>query len=202
MKELNHNTLQQAIQRLPQYEPPAGLWDALEESIDAEEQLSATAQTLPQYEPPAQVWKNLETALEQNPATRSVLRVLIFRRLMAAAAVGLILLSAWWLFRTDHVGAEQIVVSQEKLDEQIRASVQEKEDTAFELVQTLCQSRAPVCEEPEFKTLKSELDELTEAKESLRQALGEYGDDPSLAAQLVRIERERSGLLRQMMSMI
>ncbi len=202
MKELNHNTLQQALQRLPQYEPPAGLWDALEESLDAEEQLAAAAQTLPQYEPPAQVWKNLETALERNPATRPVLRVLIFRRLMAAAAVGLILLSAWWLFKTGTVGAEQIVVSQEKLDEQIRASVQEKEDTAFELVQTLCQSRAPVCEEPEFKTLKSELDELTETKESLRQALGQYGDDPSLAAQLVRIERERSGLLRQMMSMI
>ncbi|MBX2890262.1 MAG: hypothetical protein KF734_04995 [Saprospiraceae bacterium] len=202
MKELNRNTLKEAIQRLPQYEPPAGLWDALEESLNAEEQLSAAARTLPQYEPPAQVWQNLETALEQNPATKPVLRVAIFRRLMAAAAVGLILLSAWWLFKTSNVGAERIVVSQARLDEQIRASVQEKEDTAFELVQALCQSRAPVCEEPEFKTLKSELDALTEAKESLRQALGQYGDDPSLVAQLIRIERERSGLLRQMMSMI
>lgn len=202
MKELNHNTLQQAMRRLPQYEPPAGLWDALEESLNAEEQLSAAARTLPKYEPPAQVWENLETALEQNLATKPVLRVAIFRRVMAAAAVGLILLSAWWLFKTGNVGAEQIVVSQARLDEQIRASVQEKEDTAFELVQTLCQSRAPVCEEPKFKTLKSELDALTEAKESLRQALGQYGDDPSLVAQLVRIERERSGLLRQIMSLI
>ncbi len=202
MKELNHNTLHQAVQRLPEYGPPAALWDALEEALEAEEMLIESAHSLPQYEPPAQVWQNLEETLAENPVSRPVLRVTIFRQLMAAAAVGLILLSAWWLFKTDNFGAEQVVVSEEKLDEQIRASVQEEEDAAFELVQTLCQSRAPVCQQPEFKTLKSELDELTQAKESLRQALGQYGDDAGLAAQLVRIERERSGLLRQMMSMI
>jgi hypothetical protein len=202
MNELNHNTLQRALQRLPEHEPPVGLWDALEEALDAEELLSESVQTLPQYEPPAQVWENLEASLSEKPASRPVLRISIVRRAMAAAAVGLVLLSAWWWFQTSHSAAEQVVVSQEKLDEQIRASVQEEEDSAFELVQTLCQSRAPVCEQPEFKTLKSELDELTQAKKSLRQALGQYGDDSGLAAQLVRIERERSGLLRQMMSMI
>ncbi|MBV6440115.1 MAG: hypothetical protein DYG98_07860 [Haliscomenobacteraceae bacterium CHB4] len=202
MKELNHNTLQHALQRLPEYEPPAGLWGVLEEALDAEEMLGESVRALSTYEPPAQVWENLEAALEQKTAAKPALRVAIFRRVIAAAAVGLVLLSAWWFFKTENSSGEQIVVSQEKLDEQIRASVQEKEDAAFELVQTLCQSRAPVCEQPEFKTLKSELDELTEAKESLRQALGEYGDDPTLATQLVRIERERSGVLRQMMSMI
>jgi len=202
MNELNHNTLQHALQRLPEYEPPAALWDVLEESLDAEEMLGESVRALPTYEPPAQVWENLEAALEQKIAAKPALRVAIFRRMVAAAAVGLVLLSAWWFFKTENSSGEQIVVSQEKLDEQIRASVQEEEDSAFELVQTLCQSRAPVCEQPEFKNLKSELDELTQAKESLRQALGQYGDDPSLAAQLVRIERERSGVLRQMMSMI
>ena len=202
MNELNHNTLQRALQHLPEHEPPVGLWDVLEEALDAEEMLSESARALPTYEPPAQIWENLETALSEKPVSRRVLRVTIVRRLMAAAAVGLVLLGAWWWFQTGHSAVEQIVVSQEKLDEQIRASVQEEEDSAFELVQTLCQSRAPVCEQPEFKTLKSELDELTQAKESLRQALGQYGDDAGLAAQLVRIERERSGVLRQMMSMI
>ena len=202
MKELNHNTLQQAIQRLPEYEPPAGLWGALEESLDTEERLTASVRTLRQYEPPAQVWQNLETTLEQDPLQQPAQRITVFRRIMAAAAIGLILLSAWWLVNTGNAGTEQIVVSQQKLDEHLRVSIQENEDTAFELVQTLCQSRAPVCEEPAFKTLKSELDELTQAKESLRQTLGRYGDDPGLTAQLARIERERSGLLRQMMSMI
>lgn len=202
MNELNHNTLQHALQRLPEYEPPAGLWDALEEALDAEEMLGESVRALSTYEPPAKVWENLEAALEQKNAAKPALRGAIFRRVMAAAAVALVLLSAWWWFQTGNSTAEQIIVSQEKLDEQIRASVQEEEDSAFELVQTLCQSRAPVCEQPEFKTLKSELDELTQAKESLRQALGQYGDDPSLATQLVRIERERSGVLRQMMSMI
>ncbi len=202
MNELNHDTLQHTLQRLPEYEPPAGLWDALEEALDAEEMLGESVRALPTYEPPAKVWENLEAALEQKPMLRPALRVAIFRRVMAAAAVGLVLLSAWWWFQTGNSSEGQIAISQEKLDEQIRSSVQEEEDSAFELVQTLCQSRAPVCEQPEFKTLKSELDELTQAKESLRQALGQYGDDAGLAAQLIRIERERSGVLRQMMSMI
>lgn len=202
MKELNHNTLQQALQLLPEYEPPAALWNILEEALNAEEMLGESARALPTYEPPVQVWENLEVALEQKTVSKPVLRFAIFRRIMTAAAVGLVLLSAWWFFKSKNSNEEQIIVSQEKLDEQIRASVQEEEDSAFKLVQTLCQSRAPVCEQPEFKTLKSELDELTQAKESLRQALGQYGDDAGLATQLVRIERERSGVLRQMMSMI
>lgn len=202
MKELNHTILQRAISALPEYEPPTGLWSALQEALDAEEILTVSARALPQYEPPAQIWENLEVTLAKKSALKPNLRVTIFRWIRTAVATGLILLSAWWYFRNDISGTEQIAISQERLDERIRASVQEEEDSAFELVQTLCQSRAPVCEEPAFKTLKSELDELNRAKESVRQALGRYGDDPALAAQLVRIERERSGLLRQIMSLI
>lgn len=198
MKELNVNTLRQALSRLPEYEPPAGLWDELEASMDADIQLSGTVQTLPLYDPPAEIWNNIENRLQQKPAVR----LGIFRRILAAAAVGLVLLSAWWLMGPATSGQDRVAVTQETLNADIRASVQEKEDAAFELVETLCASKAPVCEQPDFKALKSELDELTDAKKEIRTTLGRYGDDPGLAAQLVRIERERSGLLRQMMNMI
>ena len=198
MKELNINTLQKALGQLPEYEPPTGLWDALEAALDADGLLSESARSLPQYDPPAQIWSNLENALAQ----KKTFRISFSRKILAAAAVGLLLLGAWWFMSPDTSGQGRVVVTQETLNEEIRNSVQEKDDAAFELVETLCASRAPVCEQPDFKALKSELDELSEAKKELRNTLGRYGDDPALAAQLVRIERERSGLLRQMMTMI
>lgn len=198
MKELNINTLQKALGQLPEYEPPTGLWDDLEAALDADGLLSESARSLPQYDPPAQIWSNLENALAQ----KKTFRISFSRKILAAAAVGLLLLGAWWFMSPDTSGQGRVVVTQETLNEEIRNSVQEKDDVAFELVETLCASRAPVCEQPDFKALKSELDELSEAKKELRNTLGRYGDDPALAAQLVRIERERSGLLRQMMTMI
>lgn len=198
MKELNINTLQKALGQLPEYEPPTGLWDDLEAALDADGLLSESARSLPQYDPPAQIWSNLENALAQ----KKTFRISFSRKILAAAAFGLLLLGAWWFMSPDTSGQGRVVVTQETLNEEIRNSVQEKDDAAFELVETLCASRAPVCEQPDFKALKSELDELSEAKKELRNTLGRYGDDPALAAQLVRIERERSGLLRQMMTMI
>ncbi|MBK7936466.1 MAG: hypothetical protein IPJ82_05005 [Lewinellaceae bacterium] len=198
MKELNINTLQKALGQLPEYEPPTGLWDDLEAALDADGLLSESARSLPQYDPPAQIWSNLENALVQKKA----IRIGFSRKILAAAAVGLLLLGAWWFMSPDTSKQGRVVVTQETLNEEIRNSVQEKDDAAFEMLETLCASRAPVCEQPDFIALKSELDELSEAKKELRNTLGRYGDDPALAAQLVRIERERSGLLRQMMTMI
>jgi hypothetical protein len=94
------------------------------------------------------------------------------------------------------------MVSQETIDHTISAAVKEPDDAAFDMVQNLCAGAAPVCNQPAFKSLKSELDELTLAKNELKQAMGAYADDPDLAAQLIRIERARSELLQQMMQMI
>lgn len=202
MNEINRHTLKKSIGQLPEYEAPAALWDEIEAALEADEQIVASVAGLPQYNAPDQIWDNLESALNRESARKSVPMRAVFRRLTAVAAVGLVLLCAWWLFSHQADDSEKIVVSQELLNERLQAPLREQEDPAFQYVQTLCQSRAPICEQPGFKHLKSELDELTVARETLRRELGQYGDDPSLSTQLVRIEHERSDLLKQMMSMI
>lgn len=99
--------------------------------------------------------------------------------------------------------AGQISIKQETLDGQLSALWTEssQEDDAFEMVQHLCQAQSPVCEAPEFKNLKTELDELTEAKNTLRHAMGQYADDPELASQMADIERERSAILRELVEL-
>ena len=135
-------------------------------------------------------------------AKRPALRGSIIRRFAAAAAVVGLLLASWWLIRPAQMPDETIAVTQEVVDNQVFATVREPEDEAFQLIQTLCQGSAPVCREPAFLALKNELDELTDAKNELREALGQYGDDRDLTIQLVRIERERSDLLRQLVQMM
>ena len=60
----------------------------------------------------------------------------------------------------------------------------------------------PVCDIPEFKTLKTELDELTTAQNELRHALGLYADDPELVSQMVQLERERDLILQKLIQFI
>jgi len=208
MKELNHNTLRDALHALPTYEPPFGLWDEIELALDADDALTESAHTLPLHEPPDALWQQIEARLYAVQPQKSVrieplLRPLQRRQWWAAAATIALLVVAWWLLRPMAEGEQMAIqISQETVNIEVQAAAQEAEDEGFDLVATLCESKAPVCEEPDFKALKSELDELTAAKTDLRTALGQYGDDPDMAAQLVQIERERSEVLRQMMQMI
>jgi hypothetical protein len=202
-KEANRATLRRALENLPQYTPPYQSWENIADALDAEDMLSADVKKLPQYAPPAKVWEAIEQNLEVAQPW-SVKRGRLIRALSAAAAVTGILIGAWWVGTGRAAQAsegEHIVVTQQKLDQGIVATVHE-EDPAFQMVQTLCQERLPVCEKPEFKALRSELDELTQAKQGLRTALGSYGDDANLSAQLVKIEQERSAVLRQMIQLI
>jgi hypothetical protein len=203
-KELNRRSLCDALKQLPSYNPPYGLWEDLEMALDTEDQIQGDLKKLPQYAAPAKVWEQIDQNLdaEQNRATqlKKGKRFRIFEYAAAAAVLGACI-GAWWLLAQPNPSEGQISVTQQKLDLEIVATIRE-EDPAFTMVQELCQERLPACEKPEFKALKSELDELTLAKQSLRSALGNYGDDANLSAQLVKIEQERSALLRQMIQLI
>lgn len=204
MKELNHDTLQNALRQLPAHEPPALLWDALETQLALDSAMPVPSENLPLHSPPADIWANIEARLEQEapaaPALQSRRGGLWWRRLSAAAAVVLLLGAGWWAMRTE--GLESVEVHQEIVDNRLLEPLQEQEDAAFEMVQHLCREQQPVCQVPEFRNLKTELDELTEARSSLREALGAYGNDPELVGQLVEIERERSRILQTLVTMI
>src|SRR5690349_12488277 len=187
MKELRAQTLRDAIGQLPKYEPPAGIWENLEATLDADLELTDSSRRLASQVPPAVISQNLADRLPVKKPVAS--RIKIWQQYAAAAVLAGLLFGAWWLITTS-AGTEsgQISFSQERLDPQVVATIQEHDDPAFTWVDELCASRAPVCEEPEFKSLKSELDELTHAKQQLHAALGKYGDDPALTNQIVQIE--------------
>lgn len=100
------------------------------------------------------------------------------------------------------IAGEVITFSQKVVDNQLLEVCREPENDAFALVDQLCRTQMPVCDIPAFKSLKTELDELTTAQNELRHALGQYADDPQLLAQMVQIERERTAILQQLVQFI
>ena len=65
--EQNRENLQQAISQLPEYQPPAGLWDAIAGELDFDQTLEKPLQELPVYTPPADIWDSLAARMEQAP---------------------------------------------------------------------------------------------------------------------------------------
>jgi hypothetical protein len=247
---MNDHILKEALQCLPQYQPPAMVWEEIEAALETDDMIAGSVGELPTYTPPALIWENIAAGLDQAPQKRPVFRMLLSTRtLMAAASLALLLTAAWWILGPKHtLPAEMaaitpentntpetaasspenktspaiitpatgnkntirktktpqhdVVISQQIVDNQLMEVCREQDNQAFELVQNLCREQMPVCKNPEFKNLKTELDELTAAQNELRQALGQYADDPELVAQIIRIEHERTSILQQIIQLI
>lgn len=88
------------------------------------------------------------------------------------------------------------------MDNVLLQACQNTDNSGYAMLETLCQEALPVCEDPRFKQLKSELDELTRAHSELKGALGQYADDPALVSQLVQIEQSRNQILQQLITLI
>ncbi len=190
MQEKNRDTLRRALDRLPEYEPPAGLWHRLDGGLDHPTPAPGLDR-LPGYAPPPQVWNQLSRSLDQSNR-----RQLRHRRYtwMAVAASVLVLVGVWF---TQQYNAPKVTLSYttEAAPPPVNADWDE-EETAF--AQLFDDEEADA--DPVLNSLRLELLELTDAKEEVKAMLVQYGEDADLVRQLGDIERERSELYRQVVS--
>lgn len=206
MKEINKNTLKKAIVNLPVYAPKAILWDKINEELtiaENEKGLHKTIEQLPSYNPPEQLWDNIESALEAEQKPRA--RVFSIQRWAAVAAVFVaVTIGTWMFYNATNTEAEYVTVtySEEKVATAFLNVDWEEDEDAFKMVAEFCKSENVVCKQPAFKILTEELDELNAARNELKDAMDQYGNDPELIAQLTIIEHERSGLLKQIIKQI
>lgn len=203
MKEFNKHNLIEAIQSLPEYEPKDSLWDKISDELEAnpvDVPLQKCISELPQYEPPAFIWDNIEKGL-QPQKTAKIVR---FRRssYAAAAAMAVLLAAFGWLMLGDNsesidLGSGDLAYSTETVDDKLLAHDWNEDEDGFELVMNICNEQKFKCDNPEFKALKAELEELNEAKEELEYAIGSYGTNADLIAQIREIEFARTDLLEK-----
>lgn len=209
MEEINKNTLIESLSALPEYDPPESLWDAIDNRLDEELGAPYSRQDLrqlPRHNPPDELWAKIEDKLENRGGKIIPLGI---RRIMAVAASLALLFAAYWVFeQTPIKGANPsaakgvISYSTEVADDFILKKDWNEDEDAFTEFKELCEAKKYICEHPEFQVLKTDLDELTEAKMAIQEAIGSYGTDPELVTQIKEIELERTDLLKKMMVML
>lgn len=242
--EQNKENLRRAIDQMPEYQPPEGLWHDLAELLDFEQKLEAPLQEMPVLTPPATVWEGLAARIEQTPELKPRSRIPSALKWLIGALLPALFIG-WWMFQTNsepppppaaapeqHKPAEPIAQTipdnkpattptlnlpnqrspprpqpplahhTEVVDDVLMMASRRADDPSYDIVETLCREALPVCEEPQFKQLKTELDDLTHAYSELKNALGNFADDTDMVTQLIEIERARYQILQQLIAMM
>ncbi|RMF28272.1 MAG: hypothetical protein D6765_06235 [Bacteroidetes bacterium] len=197
MKEKNRQTLKDALRRLPGYEPGERVWARIEGELERESReapLRQALQELPEYEPPERVWDSIQRRLDEGPRRRW----LSGARLRVAAAVALLILGVWALLPyLPSQNTPELHYATETVDPALLQLDWEEDQEAFEAWKALCREKLATCRQPEVLELQNELQELEEARRALRQALGQYGTDLQLIAQMRHIELQRTEVLKE-----
>jgi hypothetical protein len=195
--EQNRENLRRAIDQMSEYQPPGELWHDLEELLDFEQKLEAPLQEMPLLTPPATVWTGLAERVEQAPELKPKSQFHPAWKWLIGALL-LAFFIGWRMLKPKPTLAHRTEV----VDDDLIMVSRRADDPSYNIVETLCQEALPVCEEPQFKQLKAELDDLTHAHSELKNALGDFADDPEMIAQLIEIEHIRYQILQQLIAMM
>lgn len=198
MKEVNKDKLIEGLQNLPNYKAPDSVWDGISNKLNQDPVLAEALSKLPTFKAPDGVWDAIEGELHK-PVKRINLN---FVSRMAAALLFLIvaLAAIQNVLKTsnDPLAKLDVQIQEEKVDEQLLAQLQHDDDKDFEQVLKLCDNMEFICTRPRVSKLKADLLELNNAKQQLKQALGEYGTEVYLINQLKAIEFEQTRLIKQL----
>ncbi|MEQ8704587.1 MAG: hypothetical protein RIC19_11750 [Phaeodactylibacter sp.] len=200
--QLQEAPLQEALDALPAYAPPFQNWMHIADALDAdaaEQPLREALSELPQYAPPEYVWAGISRELR--PSARRIALKMMAR---VAAAIAL-LIGLWWAWPQED--AEPAHTSYAYARETIDGAFGHEADwgQADQLMQRAVQTfrRDPVARQlPTYELLLSEWADLQAAQEEISDMMDRYGKDAQLIRQMSKIEKERSGLIREMIAQI
>lgn len=170
--------------------------------VRREAALRRAIEGLPSYSPPAAteevIFRNIRPGAK-------VIRLPRFARVGIAASVALVL---FFLFRdgaippVNDIPEGTLAYSTEVVDPMIDLAGFDEDQEIYREILALCEVRKFTCEQDRFRGLAGQLEELNEAHGMLRAAIGEFGTDPDLVSQLTKLERERSGVLKELLQVI
>lgn len=206
MEEKNKEILQKAIQALPELEPDISLWNKLEQSLDFEDALQRSIPGLPELEPKADSWVFLEEQLanETTPARQGRMVPLLHYWASVAACLAMCIIG-WLFIKTPPADKLTLSYSQEMIEaEPAWTSIggDETLEEAITFIQASCEQELAVCRSPQFKELKSQLDELSTEMEKIQQEKARYGLDPEIMKAQIKLENMQADITKELIQLI
>lgn len=195
--------LHQAVAGLPEHAPSPHNWKNIEAILNADASEAALQQALaelPQYTPPGKVWEGVSENINR-PAQR--FRLTALARMAAAIAL---LLGLWWAWPAPSGSepmSETYAYAQERITGAFTPEADWEEDHQLMQIAVQAFRKDPVAQQlPEYEVLLDEWAALKAAQEEVAAMMERYGKDNQLVRQMSKIERERTGLIREMIAQI
>jgi len=185
-QEKNKNTLNVALNKLPDMPVRDEIWRTIEQQLLLQESLQA----LPKQVPSPTAWENIEQQLDKGNRT-----IYLWRSI--AATILLLGVGLWWS-TVSAPSKATFTYTQEKLDLRLVQVDWNTDAVGLEELELLCQQQQFACANSLFKTLQIELKDLESAKQELVNAIRIYGKDAALIVQLKELELERTTVIREM----
>jgi hypothetical protein len=211
--------LRRALATLPAHEPDAATWARIEAQLAADADLGRAIPALPLHEPDEELWGNIVAGLAAPaviaptdlPTTTPVVRRLWparnVRRALALAASMLLILGGWWQLHprsSGPVAAQQTLTFSEEEAALPRPApatdLLEQQGRLF--IDAHCSSRPAVCESGEFRTLRTQLQELETQEDRLRQDARRFGTSPELLREQARLITLKASVTRELVQLL
>jgi hypothetical protein len=177
--------------QLPEYDPSDEIWNNIESKL-SDDVLQKVIGQMPKYEPQEELWESIEAKLEPE----KVRQLFWVKYVSVAASILLVMgLGVYFYKMYQNIG---IQYSEQAMNSQLLVQPSDDSSADYERIVAFCREETYVCENPEFKSLKAELDDLQEASEKLKEVMGKYNTEADLMAQLADIEMQKSEILKKM----
>lgn len=194
-EEQNYQTLRNAINQLPGYEPNTDIWKEINQRLKGEENLDNALAQLATYPPPAAVWERISADLEKPANVRRLRPVWI-----SAAAAAVVVVSVgtylWNVQTPEPLETLQVVYQEVEQPNNVVKADWDEDEADIALVTKAYAQRVSLLQKD--KSLLSELEELNLAKQEIKTMLAKYGNDADLIRTIADIERQRSNIVKQM----
>lgn len=218
--ETDGPNLRRALATLPAHEPDDATWTRIEAHLAADKAFAQVIPTLPLHAPDEELWVNIVARLAAPvvvaeptslPAATPVVRRLwparAMRRTLALAASVLLILGGWWQLHPRAVGpvaAQQTLTFSEEeaaLPQPAPATdLLEQQGRLF--IDAHCSSRPVVCQSGEFRTLRTQLQELETQEAQLRQDARRFGTSPELLREQARLITLKASVTRELVQLL
>jgi len=152
---------------------------------------------LPVFSPEEGLWEQIETELEEEKPAKGRRR-----NYMRWAAILLLPLVAGGLYLTIGFGASQLDYTEETIPEWPLTQLITPDNDFSVFLQEECQPGRDICENPEFKLLMTELQEVSDEFNTMVTMIDESGMDEFLVKARSRLEKEEVRLKRKIVELL